>query len=64
MAVIEYDFSSFGTHLKAFRKRRHLTQQQLAHLIESIGVRPPGGNEEVSLWTAPVRYASGAGFGS
>lgn len=33
MAVTEYDLSSFGLLLKGFRKRRHLTQQQLASAV-------------------------------
>jgi len=33
MTMTEYDLSSFGSLLKAFRKRRHLTQQQLAQAI-------------------------------
>src|SRR5450432_3974495 len=33
MAVIEENFSSFGVVLRTFRKRRHLTQQQLAEVI-------------------------------
>jgi tetratricopeptide (TPR) repeat protein/transcriptional regulator with XRE-family HTH domain len=33
MAVTAYNLSSFGAVLKAFRTRRHLTQQQLARLI-------------------------------
>src|SRR5215469_7840583 len=33
MTVIENNLSSFGVVLKTFRKRRHLTQQQLAEVI-------------------------------
>lgn len=33
MAMTEYDLSSSGALLRAFRKRRHLTQQQLANAV-------------------------------
>jgi transcriptional regulator with XRE-family HTH domain len=46
MAVIEENFSSFGVVLKTFRKRRHLTQQQLA---EVIGVPSSIGSKEISF---------------